>query len=114
MIPQLQFRRAFEAAIWLWVVGYKLFLPGGSNGKESACQCRRVGFDPWVGKIPWRREWLSTPVFLPGKYQEQKNLVSNSPWGPKESDTSEWITLPLPHGSTKYNSYIEKSQLQCT
>ena len=37
------------------------------NGKESACQCRRPGFDPWVGKIPWRREWQPTPVFLPGE-----------------------------------------------
>ena len=39
-------------------------------GKESACQCRRwkrCGFDPWVGKIPWRRKWQPTPVFLPGK-----------------------------------------------
>jgi len=32
-------------------------LPGGSDGKESACNAGRPGFDPWVGKIPWRREW---------------------------------------------------------
>ena len=41
--------------------------PGGANGKEPACQFRRqkrYGFNPWVGKIPWRREWQSTPVFL--------------------------------------------------
>ena len=41
--------------------------PGGVNGKESTCQCRRHKrheFDPWVGKIPCRREWLATPVFL--------------------------------------------------
>ena len=44
-----------------------LKLPGGSDGKESALQCRRPGFNPWIGKIPWRREWLSTPVFLPGE-----------------------------------------------
>ena len=35
--------------------------PGGSDGKESACKCRKPGFDPWVGKIPWRRQWLPTP-----------------------------------------------------
>jgi len=35
---------------------------------------RRPGFDPWVGKIPWRREWLPTPVFLPGKFHGQKEL----------------------------------------
>ena len=41
--------------------------PGGSDGKERICvQCRRHWFDPWVGKIPWSRKWLPTPVFLPG------------------------------------------------
>ena len=37
------------------------------SGKESACQCKRHGFDPWSGKIPWRGKWQTTPVFLPGK-----------------------------------------------
>jgi len=37
------------------------------SGKESACQCRRCGFHPWVGKIPWRREWQPTPIMLPEK-----------------------------------------------
>ena len=37
------------------------------GGKESTCQCRRCGFNPWVKKIPWRRKWQPTPVFLPGK-----------------------------------------------
>ena len=41
--------------------------PGVSHGKESACNARDPGFDPWVGKIPWRREWQPTSVFLPGK-----------------------------------------------
>ena len=41
-------------------------LPWWLSAKESACQGRRLGFAPWVGKIPWRREWLPTPVFLPG------------------------------------------------
>ena len=39
-------------------------LPGGLSGKESACQCRRCRFDPWVGKIPWSRKWQPMPVFL--------------------------------------------------
>ena len=34
------------------------------------------GFDPWVRKITWRREWLSTPVFLPGKFHGQRSLVA--------------------------------------
>ena len=44
------------------------------NGKESSCQCRRPGFHPWVGKIPWRRKWQATPVFLPGKFHKQRSL----------------------------------------
>ena len=40
---------------------------GGASDKESTCQCRRRGFNPWVGKIPWRRAWQPTPVFLPGE-----------------------------------------------
>ena len=42
--------------------------PGGSDGKESACNTGDLGsFNPWVGKIPWKRAWHSTPVFLPGE-----------------------------------------------
>ena len=37
-----------------------------AQGSRICLQCRRPGFDPWVGKIPWRRKWQSTPVFLPG------------------------------------------------
>ena len=57
--------------------------------KKSACnagdrpQHRRWGFDPWVRKIPWRRKWLPTPVFLPGKPQGHRNLEGYSPWGYK-------------------------------
>ena len=43
-------------------------------------QCRRPGFDPWVGKIPWRRKCQSTPVFLSGEVHGQKSLVGYSPW----------------------------------
>ena len=49
---------------------------------------QRLGFDPWVGKIPWRREWLPTPVFWPGEFHELY-----SPWGHKESDTTERLSL---------------------
>ena len=44
---------------------------------------RRCRFDPWVGKIPWRRKWHPTPVFLPGKSHGQRNLVGYSPWTKK-------------------------------
>ena len=65
---------------------------GGTSGKEPACQCRRcerLWFDPWVRKIPWRRERLPTPVFLAGKSHEQRSLVCYSPWGQKETHMTE-------------------------
>ena len=64
--------------------------PGGSDGKESACNAGDPGsFNPWARKIPWRREWLSTPVFLPGEFHGQRSLVGYSPWDHKQLDTSE-------------------------
>ena len=54
--------------------------------------CRRSRFDPWVGNIPWRREWLPTPVFLPGEFHGQRSLVGYSPWDHKESDTTKRLT----------------------
>ena len=53
-----------------------------AHWERIACQCRS-GLDPWVGKIPWRREWQPTPVFLPGKSHGQRSLVGYSPWGRK-------------------------------
>ena len=56
--------------------------PSGPSGKEPDCQCRRHkrhGFDPWVGKIPWKRIWQPTPVFLPGESHGQRSLVGCSP-----------------------------------
>ena len=47
---------------------------------KNSLQCRRPGFDPWVAKIPWRREKLPTPVFLPGEFHGQRSLGGYSPW----------------------------------
>ena len=58
--------------------------PGSASGKEPACQCRRrkrLGFNPWVGKTPWRRTWQPTPVFLPGESHGQRSLEGYSPLG---------------------------------
>ena len=52
---------------------------------KNLLQCRRLGFDPWVGKILWRRSWQPTPVFLPGELHEQRSLAVSSPRGHKES-----------------------------
>ena len=51
------------------------WLPRWLCDQESDSHCRRPGFDPWVGKIPERREWLPTPVFLPGKSHGQRSLA---------------------------------------
>ena len=62
------------------------------SGKESACPCRRYkrhGFHSLVGKIPWRRKWQPSPVFLPGESHGQRSLAGYSPWGCKESDATE-------------------------
>jgi len=67
----------------------------GSDGKESACNTEDWSSIPGLGKIPWRREWLPTPIFLPGEFHGQRNLVGYSPWDRKESDTSERLTLSL-------------------
>ena len=55
-------------------------LPWWLSGKEPACQCRRHGLDSWVRKIPWRRRWQPTPVFLPGKSHGQRSLAGYRPW----------------------------------
>ena len=67
------------------------------GGKEICLQGRRPRFDPWVGKIPWRSEWLPTPVFLFGESHEQKSLVGYRPWGHKDSDTTERLTVLFSH-----------------
>ena len=69
--------------------------PGGSEVKASASNGGGPGFNPWVGKIPWRRKWQSTPVFLPGESHGRKSLVGYSPRGRKESDTTEQLHLHL-------------------
>ena len=69
-------------------INYSLSFPGGSDGKASAYNAR-PGFDPWVGKIPWRRKWQTTPVPLPGKSHGRRSLVGYSPRGRKELDTTE-------------------------
>ena len=81
----LEFKSQFYYLIIEWLSqNYSSFgFPWWLSGKESACQCRRRGFDPWAGKIPWRKKWQSTPVFLPGKSHGLRNLEGCSPWSHK-------------------------------
>ena len=65
---------------------------------------QEIWFNPWVGKIPWRRKWLPTPVFLIGEFRGQRNQVVYSPRGRKESDTTEQLTLSLSQAIRKISS----------
>ena len=74
----------------------KLGFPGGSSGKELSYQCRkrkRLGFDPWVKKIPWRRKWQPTPVFSPGESHGQRGLAGYRPWGRNESEKTKGLGM---------------------
>ena len=79
-------------------------LPWWSSGWESTLQCRRLRLNPWVGKISWRREQLSTPMFWPGEFHGQRNLAGYSPWDCKESDMTEQFSL----------HYLQQSQTEAT
>ena len=57
--------------------------PGSSAGKDLPAMQGRPGFDPWDGKMRWRRKWLPTPVFLPREFHGQRSLAGHSPWGHK-------------------------------
>ena len=91
-----------EYSSWCYTVGLVYFiyssiylligLPRWHSRKEFACQCRRhkrCRFNPLVRKIPWRKKWQSTPVFLPEESHGQRSLVGYSPWGCKEPDMTE-------------------------
>ena len=84
-----------------------LGFPGGTDGQESACQCRRrkrCGFNPWVRKIPWRREWPPTPVFLLEESHGQRSLVGCSLWTHKGLDTAEQLSTHTSHVSAEWRA----------
>ena len=91
--------------------------PGGTSGKEPICQCRRhkrCGSDPWVGKVPWRRVWQPTPVSLPGESHGQRSLAGYSPWGTKESDTTERLSTAQRAGRLMFSSLrLSVSRCSC-
>ena len=81
--------RMSRSQIWIkfGLLHINMGFPGGASGKEPTCQCRRCKrcrFESWVGKIPWRRAWQRTLVFLPGESHGQRSLVGYSPWAHKE------------------------------
>ena len=90
-----------------------IFLIQGSN--PGLPHCRQMlyplshqgspGFNSWVGKIPWRRKWQLTPVFLPRKSRGQRRMVGYSPQSHKESDTAEGF-----HFHLKFTQYLRFNQ----
>ena len=68
-------------------------LPWWLRWERICLKYERPGFYPWIRKILWRREWQPTPVFLPGESHGQRSLSGYSPWGCKESDTTEQLTF---------------------
>jgi len=90
-IPWWETRTLSQAST---IVSFGCYFPVSVSG--ICLQCRRPRFDPWVGKSPWRRKWQATPIFLPGESAlTEENLVGYSPWGHKELDTTEQLTLSL-------------------
>ena len=74
-----------------------------SKVKASACNAGELGSIPGIRKIPWRRKWQPTPVLLPGESHGGRRLVGYSPWGRKESDTTERLHFHFHFTSTLFN-----------
>ena len=87
------FFQFWVAHLFLSLSKWRCF-PGSSESKEFTWDMGDLSSIPGVGKIPWRREWQPTPIFLPGESHGQRNLADD-PWGCIESDTTErWHCLP--------------------
>ena len=95
----IYFSTMFKIKRWISLVlnltTLKMRLPWWLSGNESICQCRRCGFDSWVGKILWKRRWQPTPVFLTGKSHGQSSLVDYSPWGRKSWTQLRFVVVQL-------------------
>ena len=78
------------SSYWMFIING---LPTWFSGVESACQCMRCWFDPWVRKIPLRRKWQSTPVFLPGESHGQRSLAGYGPEGCRELDPTGLLSI---------------------
>ena len=117
MHTQVQFYYQFKWMCWSSTIDLKVkhsssrkwgtIKPSGASqvarGKESSCQCKTCRFNPWVGKIPWRRKWQPTPVFFPGISHGWQSLAGSSPKCCRELDKVEHAHAPLTHGSEFQN-----------
>ena len=90
MIKMMKIIKQLLSILWIGLYCLKFTIyPGGSDGKESACNARDPRFDPWVKKIPYKREWQPTPVFFPGEFHGQRSLGDYSPQSHNVLDTTE-------------------------
>ena len=103
-----------EGAFCLQITEY-MGLPWWLSGRESSCQCRKLLFDPQIKKIPWRRKWQPTPVFLPRKSHGQRSLAGYSPWDRKRVrhnlSTKQQQPVSLFYRRGNWVSIVEKSDL---
>ena len=88
-------------------------LPWWLSIKESTCQCRRYRLNPWVRKIPWRRKWQHTPVFLTGKSHGWGSLTGYTPWGRKRVGP-DWVSKPQQQTRSKSGQASGTYSLQNT
>ena len=88
-----------------YIQKYRLIPPVGTG---ICLQCRRPGFNPRVGKIPWRRKWQPTPVLLPEEFHGQRSLVDYSPWLTKSQSqlSDQHFTGNLPYTTLNYSLHI--------
>ena len=86
--------------------------PGGSDGKEFACNARDPRSIPGLGRSSWGRAGQPTPVFLPGESHGQRSLAGYPPWGRKESDTTESLCCTPETNRTLYINYTTHVHIQ--
>ena len=103
----------FVAFIYIYIIPWWNFKDslGWLRGYSVCPQCGRSGFNPWVRKIPWRRKWQPTPIFLPEESHGRRSLVGYSLWGHKESDTTEQLHFSYTHTHTRYLSHLSDFHL---
>ena len=92
LIIPICFHRGYVSFHSHWQQSSCFFHTLGSDGKGSDCNAGE-GVQSLVGKIPWRRGWQPTPVFLPGEFSGQRSLADYSLFGHKKLDMIEWLTL---------------------
>ena len=109
------FRKPPQKIRYWWLDAYSGSLRWSSD-KESSCQCRRLkrrGCNPWVRKIPWKRAWQPTPVFLPGGSHGQRSPLGYGPRGHEESGMTEVAVLASAHWRGPCRVYFLSSN-DCT